>query len=108
MEGSSKAKAKKQNHPHQNQKKGPTGSTEGRKEKSIAELHKVTSLMVEIPNLDELPSPKSSLQALQQQSKEKNQLLEWLTIMKKTQTRMDAIEQRKLQSRSLINDFKIV
>lgn len=76
MAGSSKAKANKHNDPQQTKKKGPTGYTKGRKEKSIAELHGVASLMVETPKFDEPLSPKSSLKSLQQQRKEKQQLSE--------------------------------
>lgn len=64
--------------------------------------------MVETPNFEEPLSPKSFLKSLQQQIKEKQQLSKWLTILKKNQTRMEAIEHSNLQSRSLINEFEKV
>ena len=86
MAGSSKSKGKKQFLVVQNKNRGPSGSTEGRKVRSIAELHGVESLMVDAPALKEPLSPKSSIEVLQQQSREKIQLSEWLTIIKKNQS----------------------
>lgn len=77
MDGKHKAKAKKQQNSQQCKVNGPMGSTEGRKDKAMAELHGVEALMVNPL------SPKSSIKELQQQRKDTHQFLEWLTIMKK-------------------------
>lgn len=64
--------------------------------------------MVETPSFEEPLSPMSSIQELQQQSKDKHQLFEWLTIMKKMQSHIDSFAQGMPHYRSLITDFEKV
>ncbi|XP_010694020.1 uncharacterized protein LOC104906887 [Beta vulgaris subsp. vulgaris] len=74
----------------------------------MAELHGIEDLVVQTPEFEKPLSPISSLKELQNQSREKATLSEWLTIMKKTQGRLEAINGGKTQARTLLNDFEKV
>ena len=107
MAGRSRAKAKKnQSKNSQDRKnKGPESPGEGQKYKTMAELHRVEALVVQTPEEVMPLSPRSSLVDLQNQQKDKAQLSEWLTIMKKNQGRLDAKDSGNPQSRQLLNEF---
>ncbi|KMT19964.1 hypothetical protein BVRB_1g010080 [Beta vulgaris subsp. vulgaris] len=93
MAGRSKAKAKKSGGKNSNKekKKGSVSPITGQKHKSMAELHGIEDLVIQTPEFEKPLSPVSSLKELQNQSREKATLSEWLTIMKKTQGRLEAI-----------------
>lgn len=110
MAGRSKVKSKKSHAKSRTKenRNGPVSPTTGQKHKSIAKLHGIEALSIQTPAFDEPISPRNSLDQLQQQQRNKVQLSEWMTIMKKTQGRMDSIEKGIPQSRQLLSDFEKV
>lgn len=69
MAGNSKANSKKSNGKNntQGRKKGPTSPITGQKHKSITKLHGIASMMIQIPEIEEPSTPRSSLIELQNQ-----------------------------------------
>lgn len=74
----------------------------------MVELRGIESLMIQTPEMEEPLTSRSSLEALQTQLKEKEQLSEWLSIMKKTQQQLDSMEEGNVQSHTLLHEFEKV
>ena len=86
-------------------KKESVSPLTGQKHKSIAEFHGIAPMVIQTPEVEEPLTPRSSLIELQNQSKEKATLSEWLSIMKKTQDKMDSIAEGNNYSRQSLSDF---
>lgn len=69
------------------------------------ELHGIVALEIQESGSEIHISPKSSLKDLEQQKKDQMTLSEWLTIMKKTQSRLEAMNSGILQSRQLLSEY---
>lgn len=65
-------------------------------------------LQVQTQEFEEPISPRTSLEQLQNPHKEKAQLSDWLTIMKKAHSRLDAVASGNHQSRPLLLEFEKV
>lgn len=107
MAGQSKSKVKKPHSNNNQERKNnvPSSPIEGQKFKAVVELHGIEALMVKTPKENPPLTPRSSLEELQNHQKDKAQLSECLTIMKKNQIRLEAIETGNPQSRQLLSEF---